>query len=280
MTGAAGARPRVPLVLTRRRGGDAPAGATHEPITVGLPFAPGAVVDAALLTLCDARERRVPLQARPLERWHDGSVKWALLDFQARGDAATFKVGIGTRPPETKGIELTQTSGGVLVDTGAARFSMLAHRPFPFASVAIDAREVIDSERSGLRVVDGAGRACRVQVRRVAVDEHGPLRSTVVIEGTVASWTRPLLVLHARLHFFAGSAAVRCLVTLRNPRAAVHPHGIWELGDRGSIYLRSVDLEMALAAPAASASPASADVSCSPELERPVERMTLPFELY
>jgi hypothetical protein len=274
MTAPAGTWSRVPIVVTRRRAGDALHDATHEPITLGLPFAPGAVSDAALLNLRDASDRRVPLQARALERWRDGSVKWALLDFQTRDDSTIFNVGVGQRTSDAKGIELTQTSGGVLVDTGAARFSMLVHRPFPFASVAIDAREVIDPEQSGLRVVDGAGRLCRVQVRRVVVDEHGPLRATVLIEGTIASWTRPLLMLQARLHFFAGSAAVRCAVTLRNPRAATHPNGIWELGDRGSVYVRSVELEMAL-----SDGP-TADVSCSPELGRPVERVAQPLDLY
>lgn len=274
MTPSAGRWSRVPIVLTRRRAGDALPDATCEPITLGLPFPPGAVADAALLNLRDASDRRVPLQARALERWHDGSVKWALLDFQTRDDTTVFNVGAGPHPSDARGIELTQTSGGVLVDTGGARFSMLVHRPFPFASVAIDAREVIDRDRSGLRVVDGTGRQCRVQVRRVVVDEHGPLRATVLIEGTIASWTRPLLVLQARLHFFAGSAAVRCVVTLRNPRAALHPGGIWELGDRGSVYVRSVELEVAL-----SGGP-PADVSCSPELERPFERMAPPLDVY
>jgi hypothetical protein len=274
MTVPAGAWTRAPIVLTRRRGGEALSDATHEPITLGLPFPAGAVADAALLNLRDTKGRHLPLQARALERWHDGSVKWALLDFQTKDDTTVFNVGVGSRTSAPTTIELTQTSGGVLVDTGAARFSMLVHRPFPFASVAIDAREMIDRERSGLHVVDGTGRPCRVQIRRVVVDEHGPLRATVLIEGSVASWTRPLLVLQARLHFFAGSAAVRCVVTLRNPRAAMHPNNIWELGDRGSVYVRSVELEMAL--PDGS----SAEVSCSPELTRPLDRVAQPLELY
>jgi hypothetical protein len=274
MTGPAGTWTRAPIVLTRRRAGEAVPDATHEPITLGLPFPAGAVADAALLNLRDTKRRRVPLQARALERWPDGSVKWALLDFQTRDDTTVFNVGLGSRTSAPTSIELTQTSGGVLVDTGAARFSMLVHGLFPFASVAIDAREVLDRERSGLHVVDATGRPCRVQIRRVVVDEHGPLRATVLVEGSVASWTRPLLTLQARLHFFAGSAAVRCVVTLRNPRAAVHPNNIWELGDRGSVYVRSVELEMALLGDS------PADVSCSPELTRPVDRVPQPLELY
>ncbi len=274
MKAAAGAWSRVPVVLTRRRAGEAARANIHEPITFGLPFPPGAVADATALNLRDAAGRRMPLQARALERWHDGSIKWALLDFQTADATATFNVGVGPRPPDVRGIELTQTSGGVLVDTGAARFSMLAHCPFPFASVAVDAREVIDPERSGLRLVDGTGRQCRVQVRRVSVDEHGPLRATVLIEGTIATWTRPLLSLQARLHFFAGSAAVRCVVTVRNPRAAAHPGGIWELGDRGSVYVRSMEIELALAGGGA------AEASCSAEVEQPLDRMEQPLELY
>ena len=272
MTPDTGAWSRVPIVVTRRRPSDT--AVRHEPITVGLPFPQGAVTDLAHLDLRDAGDRSVALQARALERWHDGSVRWALLDFQTDDDTSTFSVGLGPRASIARRIAVTHMRSGVVVETGAARFTLLLHEPFPFASVTIDGRDAIAPDRSGLRVVDGNGRACRVHLRRIGVEEHGPLRTTVFVEGTISNWTRPLLVLQARLHFFAGSAAVRCALMLRNPRPAVHPGGIWELGDRRSIYLRSVELEMALAAGEATT------VSCSPEYEQPPAPYEQPLELY
>lgn len=271
MTPDSGAWSRVPIVVTRRRASDGTA--RHEPITLGLPFPQGAVADVAHLDLRDAGGRSMALQARALERWHDGSVRWALLDFQTDDDASAFSVGLGPRPTIARRIAVTHVRGGVVVDTGAARFTLLLHEPFPFASVTIDGRDAMARDRSGLRVVDGNGRACRVQLRRIGVEDQGPLRTTVFVEGTISNWTRPLLVLQARLHFFAGSAAVRCALMLRNPRPAAHPGGIWELGDRGSICLRSVEVEMALPA-------GEVTVSCSPESDRPPASCEQPLELY
>ena len=55
----------------------------------------------------------------------------------------------------------------------------------------------------------------------------------------------PLTDFDTRLHFFAGSAVVRFEVTLRNPRKADHPGGLWDLGNGGSVYLRDAALTLA-----------------------------------
>ena len=49
----------------------------------------------------------------------------------------------------------------------------------------------------------------------------------------------------AATSFFAGSATVRFDVTLRNPRRAEHPGGLWDLGDPGSVYVRDAALTLA-----------------------------------
>src|SRR6185295_12171560 len=58
-----------------------------EPITVGVPFPRGAVKDAARIALVED-DRAVAVQALPTELWPDGSIRWALLDFQATGTFA------------------------------------------------------------------------------------------------------------------------------------------------------------------------------------------------
>ena len=69
----------------------------------------------------------------------------------------------------------------------------------------------------------------------------------MLIRGAVRRNRDEFLEMELRAHFFAGLAAVRLLVTLRNPRAAVHPGGFWDLGDPGSIFVRDVSLTLALA---------------------------------
>ena len=81
VTGAARAADLdLPLTLTVRE----PAGIERvdEPVTTGVPFAPGVLAKGAPLALLDAKGKEVPLQTRVLAHWPDGSVKWVLLDFQ------------------------------------------------------------------------------------------------------------------------------------------------------------------------------------------------------
>jgi hypothetical protein len=93
-----------------------------------------------------------------------------------------------------------------------------------------------------------------------------------------------MVFVEARLHFFAGSAAVRIELTIRNPRRAAHPGGLWDLGDAGSIYLKDVAIRFALPTrgevrPVEPPAPAGR-VVCSPEVGAPAEEFAAPFELY
>ena len=51
------------------------------PVTSGIPFASGALLDANRSVLISADNRELPLQTEVLSRWQDGSVRWLLLDF-------------------------------------------------------------------------------------------------------------------------------------------------------------------------------------------------------
>lgn len=58
------------------------------PVTGGVPLAEGAAPEGTRFTLRDGQGQRVPLQTFVLARWRDGSVRWVLLDFQARPPAS------------------------------------------------------------------------------------------------------------------------------------------------------------------------------------------------
>jgi len=53
-----------------------------EPVTVGIPLPPSAVMHPDELVLLDWKGQPSLLQSQVLARWFDGSVKWVLLDFQ------------------------------------------------------------------------------------------------------------------------------------------------------------------------------------------------------
>jgi hypothetical protein len=251
---------------------------TCEPITVGVPMPRGVVTDPDRIGLAGDGQAMIPLQALPTEHWPDGSIRWALLDFQATGVAGSdrhyhLKLDCAGATTLAPCVEITETAERIVVDTGAASFRLQAGAGFPFAAVIVGGLAPIDASSSAFVVIDARGKSWRARVAKVEVEERGPVRSSIRLDAFVGPRRRPLLQVIARIHFFAGSAAVRIAVTVRNPRKARHKGGAWELGDRGSVYVRDASLHLAL--------PSSVTaLDCAPELGLVSQRSRVPFELY
>jgi hypothetical protein len=253
----------------------------REPVAVGIPFARGAALDPNLLSLTDEAGAPIPRQVRVLDRWRDGSIRWALIDFQASTREglrrATYQVHTdgGSAAAAPPPLEIHAGSDAVAVDTGAAAFRLRASGPFPFESVSVTGTAAIDPVASMLLVEDENGRACKVRVHAIDVEEHGAIRSVVRCDGDVVrEGDAPFLTLRARLTFFAGSPTVRCSITLGNPRPAAHPGGIWTLGDAGSVYVKGAAVIVSVADDTGAPS-----LRCSVDQAAPLERVALPFEL-
>ena len=54
------------------------------PVTGGIPLAEGAAPSGSRFVLLDKNSKPVPCQNEVLARWKDGSIRWVLLDFQAK----------------------------------------------------------------------------------------------------------------------------------------------------------------------------------------------------
>lgn len=92
------------------------------PVTGGVPLPKGKARDATKIGLSNA-----PCQTRVLSRWSDGSVKWALLDFQtdlAGGGMAKHSVVVHSRAPSAPGNRVNDNGGTITVDTGILKFSV------------------------------------------------------------------------------------------------------------------------------------------------------------
>jgi len=249
-----------------------------EPITVGVPLPRGAVHDPHRIGLVGDDQTMVPLQALPTELWPDGSIRWALLDFQATGVLAAdrryqLKLDCGSAALHTPRVEIVEAAEGIVVDTGAAQFRLKPGAGFPFAAVTVGGLAPIDAASSALVIIDAQGKTWRTRITKIAVEDRAPVRSSIRLDAYVGPRRRPLLQVIARVHFFAGSAATRVVVTVRNPRRARHRGGFWELGDHGSVHLRDASLHVALPSSVTS-------LECAPELGLMAQRLGVPFELY
>jgi hypothetical protein len=236
---------QVPLIL------HAPTVASaSQPLAVGLPFPRSALAWPAATKLVDADGLAVPVQAEPLARWSDGSVRWLLLDLIAQNLRAgsnnwTLTVDQGEhRPTDGPQCSVRQTGESIHIDTGTASFCW-ASAGDVLPQVIIGGRPVLASGDAGIVLTDAKGRVHRPTVERRTVEAVGPVRASVFIAGLFAGAAPCRFT--ARLDAYAGTGLFRVRFTLHNPRRARHRGGLWDLGDRGSILFKDLSLRCALA---------------------------------
>ena len=252
-----------------------------EPVTCGIPWPRGVLREVSGLAMVDEAGSAIPIQARALDFWPDGSVRWALLDWRATATGrATYRAIVGpahATPGQGHRVEVSHGPGEfVEVSTGRAIFRIRVGSPGLFESVEVDGKAAINAAKTVLSVIDGSGTPLTIRSRHLEVFEEGPVRSAVRVEGDCSGpGGVPLLRFALDSHFFAGSATVRFELTLHNPAKAEHPGGLWDLGAGGSIYLEEVSLSLAL--PAGSASPSA---SCATEWGQPAQEFGGDLELY
>ncbi len=218
------------------------------PVTSGVPFAQGALLEAAHLTLVDDAGRPVPPQTDILARWPDGSVRWLLVDFQvaqrAPKSARAFTLRhdpTRTATPATSPLRVTTERGLTIIVTGPLRLALDPARLDPLGAAWLDRDgdgRFADDERvtrpaGGFFVRDAAGNRFESAQApaEIVVEEAGPLRACVRVtgrHGTAGGATLFRYIL--RLHAIAGQPFVRCSYTFINDAQDAVMTGIKELG--------------------------------------------------
>jgi len=120
--------PSTPVPLTIHGRGTR---AAEVPITIGVPFADGALKKLDRVSVRNEKGEVIPCQRHVMARWvHSKNIKWVLVDFRARGlDKADtlpyslrYEKAVRTRGPKKAAIKVAQNEGWLSVDTGKLRF--------------------------------------------------------------------------------------------------------------------------------------------------------------
>lgn len=221
----------------------------NEYVRISVPFARGAMHAEQLLAIGTFDGGTVPLQTRVLKLWPDNSVKWLQLDFRATvaaGGTARYYL-IPYKKPDSgavSGIRVVTGGETWLVDTGAALFHLDAREFRPFSRVIVDGNELLaENSSSCLLEISGKGRPAPA-VSDISLETSGPLRTTLIMRGNFPDNDSQGPGYTCRLDFFADSSHVILAFTLHNPRPALHPGGLWDLGDKGSLFIRELSLKL------------------------------------
>ena len=219
-----------------------------QPIAFGVPVPRAFLHDAATLMLLDPEGCQVAAQTNVTSRWHDGSIRWLSLEFilpsTEAGRASWHLIPDKSPRPGTE-LHIENLGRSLLVDTGVARFHVDGSRLAPLACVIVTNRDVLDAASTGVTLTCENGREAGLQVERFDLEEQGPVRATVRLEGNFRS--QPKLRFIARCDFFSGTGLVRLRLTIHNPQRAQHPGGLWDLGDSGSVFFKDLSLTLGLA---------------------------------
>ncbi|HTS63387.1 MAG TPA: hypothetical protein VMH28_15280 [Candidatus Acidoferrales bacterium] len=172
-------------------------------VSWGVPWARGAVRRDQTFALTAPDGRSLPLQQWPLAYWPDGSIKFSGFAAVA-GGSGPFRLAPGTPAPGV----LKASSAGI--DTG--RLQCVVGRASIIDSMTIDGRVVARDARL-VCALDG-GAEFVSDIRNVALEQSGPVRATVKLEGVHKNPSREWLPFVVRLYFYSGQETVRVVHTI------------------------------------------------------------------
>jgi hypothetical protein len=218
---AAAAPQKVPLHWLEQPASGAAQGASW-----GVPWPQGAVPKDSAFSLTDPQGTALPLQTWPLAYWPDGSLKWSGFATVAPvGPAGDLTLSTGASAAPAGTLHVTNDGKSVLVDTGALT-----------CSIPLSGQNLVDSISIGGTQVAGAGQlVCILQdgpatnpedspkrekflslVKQVTVEQSGPVRAVVKIEGVHKGTQagREWLPFTVRLYFYAGQTEMRLVHTI------------------------------------------------------------------
>jgi hypothetical protein len=204
---------------------DGNAGEVAQGVTWGTPWPRGQQREAKNFALRGSDHRLLPLQSWPLAWWPDGSLKWtahALGPADSAGNGP-FEVVAQRATKHTSTITVKETGSGLEIDTGKFVCRLPRTGSNIVESVVRDGREALRAGKLVLLRQDRSASSDAVQVRqeifesaleKVTIEQRGPVRAVVKLEGRHVNGTRGWLPFTLRLYFYAGSDALRVLHTI------------------------------------------------------------------
>ena len=203
----------VPLVVQETAGV-----ARHAwPATASVPVPRGRVRSPEGLWLAGDDRRPAPIQARALERWTDGSVRWLLLDFLADVPAGahvtyTLRDGKALRGVPGPALHVQQGRDGARVlDSGALRVTVPSRGTALLADLTAEGTRVAGPVALPDLVVDGV-RGGPPGRDRMAVETEGPVRTELLATGRYPQG----MAWEVRVAAFAGQRFIRLQHTVTN----------------------------------------------------------------
>lgn len=193
---------------------DGPAPATHAGQTFGMAWPRGQVSRRQDWSVRDAANNALAAQSWITATWPDGSVKWtahALAAGNAPGASVTVRPGRPT-PPETP-IQVEERADTIVIVSGERRWQVARSGETLIREATCGNRAVLRDVALVAEIRQGAPDGPRLpligRIERVTVEQRGPVRAVVKIEGRHVGGGQSVLPFVVRLYAYAGSEGLR-----------------------------------------------------------------------
>jgi hypothetical protein len=187
--------------------------------TYGVPWPRGAIRANAPLSLRAEDGRSLPSQHWTLATWPDGSLKWSAHAVPAGTDQPSALNVVPGRPQAPDAPVLVRENGdAVEIVSGAARWRIPRSGRTVITGAWSGARQVMGALSLVASVDDApeAGRRTRLtgRIDRLTVEQKGPVRAVIKIEGVHEGEGRTMLPFTLRFYAYAGGDHLRVVHSL------------------------------------------------------------------
>jgi hypothetical protein len=193
--------------------------AYHEGQTWGVPWPRGTKRARTSFALRDGDGRPIAVQSWATATWPDGSIKWTAHAIPAgAGARAPLRVAPGRGAAPDQPVSATDRGAYIAVETGPMRWRLAKSGPSIILSAHNGGRETLRDVRLVATAQDRPEREAEESVGRrryesevtaAKVEQAGPVRAVVRVEGRHRGGDRAWLPFSMRLYFHVGSQAVR-----------------------------------------------------------------------
>jgi exo-rhamnogalacturonan lyase-like protein len=224
----------IPLKVTE------PAGVArvNAPVSGGVPVGPLGLKDIGLLRLIDSKGKKVSAQISPMVTREDGVLDWVLVDFATDlkpKETKTFALAAmrgRAYEPVKNSVETMGTNNAVVVTNRLVEIRLSKKKFNLFETVKVGGKEILSAEApAALSIMRAKDRKVFTArdgvVEKVTLEDAGPFRATVRIDGTFGdgkggTW----LGYTVRVTMWAANPEIRVLYAIRNvnPKVAEAAH--------------------------------------------------------
>ncbi|SED01284.1 hypothetical protein SAMN05216489_02246 [Streptomyces sp. 3213] len=189
--------------------------------TVGVPWPMGTYQEDQTFALTDAGGAAVPVQSWPLAYWPDGSLKWTAHAVSSGSGKLTLAAGDSAAPD--KEVTVDQSGGTIDVSTGVITAKIGKNGSTLIKSVTRGGTEIARNGRLVLirqpEIEDEDQGSVKTErfdgvIGEVTVEQDGPVRAVVRIDGKHRKGGRSWLPFSIRLYFYAGADSFRMVHTI------------------------------------------------------------------